>query len=142
MEQTTNTQQDLVITTEIKDFLFATVKWSKFLAIIGYIAIAIMVLASLFMLITGGSGPIPTTLMGVIYLAMSVLYFFPVKYLMDFSTKIKDALELNNQQILTDGFKNLKSHYKFLGVLTIVMLALYILLMIFFAVFASTMLLR
>ncbi len=93
MEQTTNTQQDLVISPEIKDYLFATVKWSSFLAIIGYIAIGIMVLASLIMLMAGGSAPFPAILLGVIYLAMAILYFFPIKFLMDFSSKTKDALQ-------------------------------------------------
>lgn len=142
MEQTTNTQQDLVISSEIKDYLFATVKWSSFLAIIGYIAVGIMVLASLIMLMARGSAPFPATLLGVIYLAMAILYFFPIKFLMDFSSKTKDALQSNNQQILTEGFKNLKSHYTFLGILTIVMISLYIIMMIFFVVFASTMFLN
>lgn len=142
MEQTSTFQQDLVINTEIKDYLLSTVKWSKFLAIVGFIAVGFMVIAAVIMLLVGNRGPIPTSIMGSIYLVMSVLYFFPLKYLMNFSTKIKAALEVNNQQILSEGFKNLKSHYKFFGIFIIVTLVLYLLMLIFFAVFASTLFLH
>ena len=60
-----------------------------------------------------GMAAIPGAFGTVMYLLMALLYFFPVMYLFKFSTKLKEALESNNSQVLSESFTNLKSHYKF-----------------------------
>ena len=47
---------------------------------------------------------------------------------MQFSTKMKKALASKNDETLADAFQMIKSHYKFLGVFTIITLSLYALL--------------
>lgn len=120
------------------DFLRETAKWAGFLAIIGFIGIGLMVIIALFFgaamasLSSLGSGGMGGAIGGgfftVIYLIMAALYFFPVYYLYKFSSNMKRALQLKDEDTLTKSFEYLKSHYKFIGILTIILLSFYLLL--------------
>jgi len=63
---------------------------------------------------------------GIPYLFIGALYFFPIYYLYKFSTNIKSALYNNNEGSEEKAFENLKSHYKFMGIFMIVLLAFYL----------------
>lgn len=140
MENTENNVQDvnasLLINREIQEYLTETSKWGKFLAIMGYIGIGLIILlAILFM--AGASVisaytdlPFPTGAFGIVYILVAVLYYFPVRYLHQFSNQAKQALILNDQTTLTSGFRNLKSLFKFLGIFTIVILSIYALVLL------------
>ena len=65
--------------------------------------------------------------MGLIYVLIGLLYFFPVFYLFKFSSKVRTALATKNTQELDAAFENLKSHYKFIGILMIITLSIYVL---------------
>lgn len=121
-------------------FLRESAKWCKFMAIVGFVGIGLMVLAALFILI-GFSAldtmsevsnfPFPMAGFSVLYLIVAGIYFFPIYYLYQYATKIPAALHLKNNQLLADGFENLKSHHKFLGIFTLVILSLYALIFVF-----------
>lgn len=124
-----------------KDFLKETAKWAYFLSILGYIGIGFIVLAGLFagtlfsamgkmnpaMSSMGGSFGI---LMAVVYLLIAALYFFPVYYLNKFASNAKTACATNDSEKLSVSFQYLKSHYKFIGIMTIVVFSLYFLIVI------------
>lgn len=127
-------QKELKLNNHSIGFLKETAKWANFLAIIGFIGIGIIVILAFFMgalfsslpnanALPFNAGPIMT----VIYLLMAAVYFFPVLYLYRFAGKMKASLARKDEDILTDAFKDLKSHYKFIGILTIVMLSIYVL---------------
>lgn len=125
---------------QMRGYIKEIANWSYFLAIIGFIFIGFMVLGGLFAGVILGSmmgdemlgmmavGP---GLLSGMYLVMALVYFFPVFYLYRFSTKAKIALRSGSDMELTDAFENLKSHYKFLGILTIVIIGLYFLFFLF-----------
>jgi hypothetical protein len=58
---------------------------------------------------------------------MIAIYIFPLYYLHQFSVKLKKALTSKDDEVLANAFEMLKSHYKFVGVFTIIMLSIYIL---------------
>lgn len=122
-------RSELVLDMQAEVFLRETRKWAKFLAIMGFIAMGFMLIGSVVMFVISGSMgssmPFPMWIIGFIYLVLAGVYFFPIYYLFEFSNKAKEALDLRNTQTLTESMKCLKSHYKFLGIFTIVMLALY-----------------
>jgi hypothetical protein len=60
-----------------------------------------------------------------VYLALAGVYWFPVTYLYRFSAQMKQAVKSRDESLYTSGFANLKSLFKFFGIFTIVMLALY-----------------
>ena len=124
--------ENLVIDWRSKEFLKETAKWTKFLAILGFVGIGLMVLSSLVMLFAPSSlmsnGDFPfggKIFMMLLYLAFAVLYYFPISYLYQFSENTKKAIENNDNNAIRDAFEFLKSHYKFMGILTIILLAFY-----------------
>ena len=91
-----------------------------------------MVLGSLVMLFAPSSlmsnGDFPfggKIFMMLLYLAFAVLYYFPISYLYQFSENTKKAIENNDNNAIRDAFEFLKSHYKFMGILTIILLSFY-----------------
>ena len=124
--------ENLIIDWRSKEFLKETAKWTKFLAILGFVGIGLMVLGSLVMLFVPSSlmsnGDFPfggKIFMMLLYLAFAVLYYFPISYLYQFSENTKKAIENNDNNAIRDAFEFLKSHYKFMGILTIILLAFY-----------------
>ena len=124
--------ENLVIDWRSKEFLKETAKWTKFLAILGFVGIGLMVLGSLVMLFAPSSlmsnGDFPfggKIFMMLLYLAFAVLYYFPISYLYQFSENTKKAIENNDNNAIRDALEFLKSHYKFMGILTIILLSFY-----------------
>lgn len=127
----TNVSDSVGLNEEIKGYLYETAKWGKFLAIVGFVMVGFMVIAALFAgSIMSMMGNEAFAMMGgafitILYLAMAAIYFMPCLYLYRFSTKTKAALDLGSSMDLTEAFSNLKSVYKFWGILTAVMLGFY-----------------
>jgi len=122
----------MTISSEGSSYLKTTAKWATFIAILGFIGTGIMVLVAFFMMIISPMSKLnstfgfPMSLIGVLYLIMAVLYFFPAYYLYNFAGKAKLALEAGNQEVFDDSLKNLKKMFKFIGIMTIVMIAAYL----------------
>lgn len=107
-------------------------KWAKFIAIISFIGIGLMVIMGLVMGLVLGTltsafsqSPLPFSgsIFMFVYLAMAAIYFFPVYYLFRFSVDMGNALASGSEEIMTSAFGYLKSHYKFIGILMIVSMA-------------------
>ncbi len=121
-------------------YLKESAKWCKFLAIVGFVGVGLIVLIGLLMVIGIGAFsafdnnpnmPFSTTLIVFIYLIFAAIYFFPIYYLYLYATKTAKALHTKNQQMLTEGLENLKSHHKFLGIFTLIIISLYGLIFVF-----------
>ena len=135
MEQTNENLFDLQIDHQSNSYLSEVAKWGKFLAIIGFIFCGLMVIAALFagtlmasMMSGFGSGEATSTAIGggfitFIYLIFALIYFFPCLYLFNFAAKMQVALRNNQQELLNIAFRNLKSCFKFMGILMIIMLS-------------------
>jgi len=116
-------------------FLQETAKWCRFIAILGFIGIGFMVVfafsignflrlipnGDLYAMAIGGS----MTMLTIVYILIALLYFFPVYYLYKFSINLKQSIANKNNGSLTKAFEYLKSHYKFIGILCIVILSFY-----------------
>lgn len=129
-ETTFSDFEELKISEASKSFLLETTKWAKFLAILGFVGLGLMVIGAFFIIALGsslrGAGGAPV-IMGVVYLLVAVLYFFPTYYLYNFSVKMKKAILEIDQNNADSGFENLKSMFKFMGILAIVMISFYVL---------------
>ena len=139
IENTENTPQAenlFAFDSEIINYLAETSKWGRFLAIVGYIGMGLLLLLGFFVMVGGSilgsvsEVDLPLGVLGFLYIVLAGLYYFPVNYLYKFSNRIKLGLNSNSQQSLTSGFENLKSLFKFTGIFTIVILSLYVLLII------------
>jgi hypothetical protein len=56
---------------------------------------------------------------------MAALYFFPTWYLFKFSKSIKEAIRHKSNQELELALENHKSFFKFMGMLMVIVLAIY-----------------
>ncbi|MFN8165510.1 MAG: DUF5362 family protein [Bacteroidia bacterium] len=127
------------------DYIRQTAKWAKFFAILGFIFCAIMILGGIFagsMLGTmGGGGALGAAgmggLVGFVYILFSLLYFFPCLYLYRFSVNAQTAIDSRNTEQMTQAFRWLKSNFRFFGILTIVILSLYLVIAIFALIMAG-----
>ncbi|WP_299049424.1 DUF5362 family protein [uncultured Polaribacter sp.] len=130
--------EQLTLNSASKRFLKETAKWSFFLSIIGFVLIFLLLILAAFSTTIFGLAAqlqpgVPESIgliMTVVYLVFAVIYFFPVYYLLQFSNKMKTALSTKNEETLANAFKLLKSHYKFIGVFTIITISLYALLFV------------
>jgi hypothetical protein len=131
LDDNQQSENNLTINNEIFSFLTETGKWAKFLSILGFIGIGLLVILAFFMgsifnsMPTNPYSQLPSMFITILYLAMALLYFFPVYYLYNFAVKLKNSLLSGNQQELAESFRNLKSHYKFIGIFAIIILAIY-----------------
>lgn len=131
-------------------------KWCMFLAIVGFIFIGLLVIGGLIVTIAmsafssiandpysqlGENNPFMAIkgFIGLIYIVIALLYFFPIFYLYNYAKGTKQALQSGNTEVLSKALVNLKSHHKFLGIMTIVMISLYVLFFIGMIIFAATM---
>ena len=126
--------EELKLTSAAKRFLSETASWCKFISILGFIGIGIMVIFSFFTETIFNNTPqaqaLPFDLGNVmtgVYLVLALVYLFPILYLFQFSTKMKKALQSKDDDVLALAFEKLKSHYKFIGVFSIILISLYIL---------------
>ena len=123
-----------------RSHLSEAAKWAKFLSIIGFIMCGFLVLMSFFIgtifstsfsRYNEYSNASSFTGMGLlitfVYLAIGVLYFFPCLFLFRFASHMRHALNANDQLPLNKSFQNLKRMFRFVGILTIIVLSFYVL---------------
>ena len=125
-------KNEMVLDKKSLTYLTETRKWTMFLAILGFIFIGLLAIGALIVGLVGAGfgglmGGSEILIILLVYIVIGVLYFFPIYYLLKFSVNMKKAIEQAEQKDLTVAFEYLKSHYKFIGILTIVVLALYVL---------------
>ena len=66
-------------------------------------------------------------ILAFVYLIMAAIYFFPVLYMYNFSKEMKKAVKSGSAQDYENGFDYLKRHFKYAGIVAIVILSLYVL---------------
>lgn len=117
----------LKINNSIKENLITAAKWARFLAIIGFVFTGFMGIVSLFLLVTAmASGIGMLMFMAVVYIGLTAVMIFPALYLIRFAGSTEKGLNSNKQGEFDYGIQNLKSLFKFTGIYTIVIIALYI----------------
>lgn len=147
--ETTNPSPPMIpqITLESLGYLNTTAKWAKFMAILGFIGIGIMVLLGvtmgfIFSFLNSSSAfshfPFPTYFLGLIYIVLAAVYVLPVIYLNNFSNYISKAVSMRNTEMLTSALSNLKRHFKYVGIMTIVLIATYFLIIMGVIIFGMS----
>jgi len=149
MEENQSSLFGLGIDPTIKIHLSEAARWARFLAIVGFVLCALVVVmgffaGSVFSIFaskyadaggyTSGLGAV----MSVVYVIFALVYFFPCLFLFRFSSHMKKALASNDQNILTTSFQNLKIMFRYVGILTIIVLAFYAIVILFWVLTIST----
>ena len=134
-------------------YLNTTRKWTMFFAILGFVFLGVMLIVGLFfgslistftsrisamsgmegmegMQTAKAVGGFAGIMMFIVMLIIVVIYFFPLLYLFRFSKHTKNAVANLDANEMHMGFKNLKSFWRYIGILTIIILVIYILIFI------------
>ncbi|MVZ66825.1 hypothetical protein GQF61_13265 [Sphingobacterium sp. DK4209] len=139
-----NSNPTFTLTASSLVYLREVSKWGRFLGIVGLVGLGISLIGYIILTIAvranpfGRSGNFPshidvssyTFYMTIPWLVVIIAYFFPIWWLYQFATKLRDALNLKNSNVLEESFLFLKKQYKFMGILVIVLIALYFLIFI------------
>jgi preprotein translocase subunit SecG len=144
MEQNQDTSLfGLGIDPNAKTHLSEAARWAKFLAIVGMVMCVIMVIFGILMstmvskatrdMESGfgyprsmDTGALGVTMM-VMYIFIAIIYFFPCLFTLRFANHMQNALTANDQDSLNESFKNLKVTFRYMGILTIIFMALFLL---------------
>ncbi len=132
----------LIVSEEMRSYLYDITKWTRFLAIAGFVFSAMLILISLSIgaLLSGNPalskqlGPLAeggSTILTVLYLIMALLFFYPSLLMFKFSNKSKQAVLFGDQESLNEAVLNLKSLFKYWGILALVLIVGYFILNIF-----------
>ena len=125
----------VVVSENALGYLNATRPWVKFLAILGFIGIAFMVLFGLLMIFgfsllpTQSGAPAFGAVFGVFYFLFAILYFMPCLFLYRYSKAIA-AIPGTGPGALEEALKNQKSFWKFMGVLALILLSIELLVVV------------
>jgi hypothetical protein len=106
--------------------------WTNFLSILGFVFLGLMlVIALIGLTVAGKAYQAPYSGLAVIFLLLfTALYFFPVYYLLMFSRHSKQAVNNGDNVSFVEAMRYLKLHYRFIGILTIVVIGLYIIIIL------------
>lgn len=130
-----------------KTHLSETAKWARFLAIAGMVFMGFAVVAIIAFVVylnsssvfssDGYPGANPFSNAGFsvgiafFYVLLLLIWFFPLLFLLRFANKMKVALAGNDQQALTTSAQNLKICFRYVGIITIIILAIYAIAFVF-----------
>ena len=133
----TTPETGLTLTFEGQTYLREAGKWAGFLGIIGFILCGLLLMVALFVgtifsalgqLIPAYSAVPPAAGIAIacVLILVDLLYFFFALYLHQFSARIKKGIVFTDQLQVTQALSKLKSFFKLAGIVTIVVLCLYV----------------
>lgn len=129
----------LIVTEEMRSYIYDITKWAKFLSFVGFALAALLVLVSFSVPSLLGSNPALAKQFGalgqsgsiaitIIYLLLGLFYFYPSLLLLKIANHGKQGVLFGNQESLNTALQNVKSLFKFWGIITIVVIVSYFLL--------------
>lgn len=128
----------LIVTEEIRSYLYDSARWTNFLSIVGFVTAGLIILSALTvssvlntMTAAGGMSPalakIGGTGLAFVLFIYAMIVFYPSLLLYKYSTYAKKAVLYGSQVELESAMKKMKDYFKYCGILTIVLIAFYIL---------------
>jgi len=133
----------LVLNFEAQSYLREAGKWAVFLGILGFIGTGLILICALFvstifaLIAQYQPTPYPAGISGIVsfvYVLIAVFNFFFALYLYQFGSRIKKGILFNDAMETNKALEKLKSFFKLWGITTIVILALYALMIIIFII--------
>lgn len=137
----------LTIDPVAKSHLLETARWARFLAIVGFVFLVLAALVGVYSAVMVNryeadyremGGPGSANMLGsagagvaVMYMIMALIWFFPLLFTLRFANTMRNALQSNNQELLSTSFQNLKVCYRYLGIVTAIFLVMIALSLLF-----------
>ncbi len=131
-----NTPPQLIVTENMRSYIYDTATWAKFLAIVGFIAAGFMIIAtfsvgalmSILNTASGGIyGALGTGALTFVLVLYTALILYPSIMLYLYATKAKQGVLYGDQLSLEISLGKMKSFFKFYGIITVIFIAIYFL---------------
>jgi hypothetical protein len=117
------------------NMLSQTKPWVRFISVVMFIGSAFMILAGVVMMAApmaaGGAFSVWTIIFGVVYIAMAVFYIMPAVFLWRYADRIAMFVQEGTAGSLASALESQKSFWKFVGILTMVIMAVYAVAIVF-----------
>jgi hypothetical protein len=135
-------QPQLIVTEDMRSYIYDMAKWANFLGIVGCIFAVIMFMAALTLgpamnanpelaKMLGQLGTMDSTTISIVFLFYGLLIFYPSFLMLRYANKAKNGVLYGEQANLDEAMSKLKSLFKYYGILTIIFIAMYV--MMFFS---------
>jgi magnesium-transporting ATPase (P-type) len=120
-------------------YLLKAAKWGKFLAILGFIVSGLLIAGGIIMSFVLNmvseemfplNMPFSPKILSLIYIIIAGIFLIPVIFLNSFSNNAIKAVNLSSTEKMTVSLKSLKNLFVFVGISTVVLLALYTIILI------------
>lgn len=124
-----------------KSHLNDTARWARFLAVAGIVLLSLAVIFTVLSVTVFPNSTfsrltvngveeeqVTATMKIVLAICMCLAFliaFFPMWYLLQFASQMKKALYNNDQQALNFSFLNIKRYFRYVGIIMIIVLAIY-----------------
>jgi len=136
-----NVQPQLVVTEEMRSYLYDMAKWANFLAIVGFVFTGFTIISAFTVGAAIGTSPEVAAMVGAmgklgslgftaIFLVYAFAIFYPSLLLFKYATKAKLGVLYGEQASLDEALGKIKSLFKYWGIVVIIFLALYMLLIV------------
>lgn len=137
----TNESTPSPATPELPHYLIPTLdslrKYTYFIGIVTWVGAGLLIIMGLFTAFfmnslgsglqeeVGFIGQLGGASIGLFYILIALLYYFPGKYLVETSKQIKQALRSQSPEEVYQTFQPLQRFFKFVGVIIMIVLILY-----------------
>ncbi len=122
----------IMVTPLMVEHLRATRPWVKFLAILAFISVGLMFLVGLIAMaaLSTVRGVGPNAAIGILYWLMALLYIAPAIFLNRYATAIRELLHGGGAPTMEKALESQKSFWRYVGILTLVLLCIYALILL------------
>lgn len=131
----TTSQPQLIVTEEMRSYIYDLAKWANFLAIVGFVIASFMLLAALTVgtamntspeikAMMGALGNIGSTAITIVFIAYGLFIFYPSVLLFKYARKAKLGVLYGEQENLNEAFSALKSLFRFWGIMVIILIGI------------------
>jgi hypothetical protein len=121
-----------MLTDTMAAYLKQASPWLRFVGVLSFISCGLLAVFGFFMIIASPfmgeifefAGDFGALLLGIFYIVLGALFFFPSRYLYNFGARIRNYMLSNAEYELELALKNNRSLWKFFGISSIICLAL------------------
>jgi hypothetical protein len=142
MEDHKEFENTLIVTEDMRSYFYDMAKWANFLAIVGFVVSGFMIISAFTVgaamqtnpelgAMLGQIGALGTVGITIIFLLYGFAIFYPSWLMLKYATKAKQGILYNEQNNLNEALSKLKSLFKYWGILTIIIMALYAMMIVF-----------
>ncbi len=139
-EKAEETTPKLIVTEDMRSYIYDTTKWTNFLAIFGFVVAGFLILTAFTIGPAMSTDPklaavmaqskISAVAVTIFCLVLAFSVFYPSLLLFKYTTKAKLGVLYGEQASLDEAFSKIKSLFKYWGIITLIGSLFYVMLIV------------